>query len=199
MMFVLTLTITDPEDAGYFTNKTLNKLHGYMRHHSVKLALFFTLDAINIYAADKVLLDDLLLNEAVCFDVKRHIFKAMISPVETDSILVLKRVHNKIDSVAKKVDKQLTYYYKSDENNESKFPSTEEIVKDKKKELVTYYKEQQQKQREQQHNYFVIKNKDKTFTIWVKVNRLYIADFATTTFNSYGLLSSVAEKKQALS
>jgi len=190
MMFVLTLTITDPEDAGYFTNKTLNKLHGYIRHQQVKLALFFTLDFIKIYATKKSDLEDLLANKAVCFDIKRHIFEADLHPVTAESITVLKRMHNTLYSVNKKVTKQLNYY-------KNTFSLDDTALENEKKKMISYYKEQQQKQHELKRNYFIINNKDKRFTIWIEVRKIKTVAFETTAFNSYGLISSSKNNKQS--
>jgi len=183
-MFVLTLGITDSEDAGYFTNKTLNKLHGYIRHQHVKLAIFFTFSSIKIYASEKTELEDLLQNEALSFDIKRHIFSADLQAVSDTEIRVYKRMHDTIHSVKKKVNKRLGYYKKH-------FSLSDDALKKIQIERIKQYEKKQQQQ--QDRRYFIIKNKDKRFTIWLEVRLLNVADFDKTEFNSYGLLK-VKEK-----
>jgi len=178
-MFVLTLSITDSEDAGYFINKTINKLHGYIRHQQVKLAIFFTLESIKIYASEKIELENLLQNEAVSFDIKRHIFNADLKAVTETDIRVYKRMHDTIHSVKKKVNKRLKYYKKE-------FSLSDNALKKIKEEKIEQYEKKQQQQKNRR--YFIIKNKDKRFTIWLEVRSLKVADFNHSEFNSYGLI-----------
>jgi len=188
-MFVLTLNITDHEDAGYFTNKTLNKLHGYLRHQQVKLAVFFTIQYIKIYASEQLELEHLLQNEAVSFDIKRHIFTAKITPVTDVEIRVYKRMHNTVYDVNKKVKQQLDYYQGkiTQKNKNVKQPAlSKQALETIKPTLATYYKEKQQHQKHR--HYFIIKNKDKRFTISVEVRLLKVAAFNQAEFNSYGLI-----------
>ena len=185
-MFVLTLTLDDPEDSGYFTNKTLNKLHGYMRHEKVKLALYFTIQSIKVYASDREKLEKLLENNAVCIDIRRHIFIAEITPVTDQSINVFKRVHNLIYDTTKKVNQRIEYY-----SEDKKFldPTDKVLVKQEKEKLKTYYQNIKQEQNKIRRKYFIIrKSKDHHFTIWVEVREIKVSDFSNIAFNSYGLL-----------
>lgn len=179
-MFVLTLTINDPEDAGYFTNKTLNKLHGYLRHHPVNFAVFFTTRFIKIYASNKDELADLQQNEAVNYDIKRHIFNADISAVTETRIKVFKRMHDTVFSPKKKTNERMAYYKKTHQLTK------DELEKQKQERLQHYEKKQQQ---QENRRYFVIKNREKRFTIWVEIRRIKVSDFIDISFNSYGLLS----------
>ncbi len=176
-MFVLTLSINDPEDAGYFTNKTLNKLHGYLQHHSVKMGIFFNTRFIKIYAHKKNELDDLQQNQAVSYDIKRHIFEADISAVTETHIKVFKRMRDTVASPKKKANQRIAYYKK-------KYKLDEEILEELKKECLYHYEQKQKKRR-----YFVIKNQEKRFTIWLEIRKINVSDFIDTSFNSYGLLS----------
>lgn len=178
-MFVLTLTITDPDDAGYFTNKTLNKLHGYIRHSKIKLALFFNLRFIKIYASEKSELEELLKNEAVCFDIKRHIFESELTAVTDSQIKVYRRMRDTIDSVKKKTNKRVSYCKK-------KYNLDKDSLIEKKNDLLKYYEKKQKQQKDR--SYFIIKNKQKRFTVWVEPRLLQVDDFKTTQFNSYGLI-----------
>lgn len=188
-MFVLTLNITDHEDAGYFTNKTLNKLHGYIRHENIKLAIFFTTQYIKIYASSELELASLLQNEAVSFDIKRHIFTADITEVTDTQIRVFKRMHNTLYKVNKKVKEQLDYYQGKEtvKNKNTKQPSlSKEALKEIKPTLIKHYQKRLQQQKNR--HYFIVKNKEKRFTIWVEVRSFKVADFNQTEFNSYGLI-----------
>ena len=181
-MFVLTLTFTDPEDATYFTNKTVNKLHGYMRHQHCQLALFFTTSYIKIYAEKEALLTQLLQNKAICFDIERHIFNATLSPVQETHLTLYTRTRETITNVHKIVNQQINYYQKN-------FHHTNEALKNKKKALINYYKQKQSEQ-EKQHRktYIIINNNHKTFTLWLKVIEIKTSDFPQQKFNSYGLV-----------
>ena len=186
-MFVLTLTFEDPEDAGYFTNKTLNKLHGYMQHEKAKLALFFSVRYIKIYAENKETLQHLLENKAICFDIRRNIFQAELYAVTDETIQVLKRVHNVIYNTSKKVSERIKYY--TDKDISIIDPDDKDLIKEYKKKLRQYYQNKKQKHIEKRRKYFVIKkDKHKKFTIWVEVHEIKISEFSTTDFNTYGLI-----------
>jgi hypothetical protein len=178
-MFILTLTLTDSDDAGYFTNKAMNKLHGFIQHHSVKFAIFFTFESIKIYSSEKSELEDLMKNKAISFDIKRHIFDAEINEAIEPHIKVFKRVRDTVYDVRKKVNERLFYYKDTLSFNEGK------LLEDKKN-ILKYYEEKQQHQTHRR--YFIIKNKEKRFTLWLEVRQIKVADFSTTAFNSYGLL-----------
>ena len=201
-MFVLTLNIDDPDDAAYFINKTLNKIHGYIQHEAVKLALFFTFKYIKVYSDKKETLLDLLENKAVCFDIKRNIFEAELSTVMDEKILVFKRIHNIIYDVNKKVKKRINYYVKTHynkEENQNKNKANEDNQKklsiqdqseldEKEKELKVYYKNQRQQQKNEKYPYFIVKNEKHRFTLWIKVQEINVSDFPNMNFNSYGLI-----------
>jgi hypothetical protein len=185
-MFVLTLTLDDPEDSGYFTNKTLNKLHGYMRHEKVKLALYFTIQSIKIYASNKDELEKLLGNNAVCIDIRRHIFTAEIMPVTDQLIKVFKRIHNLIYDTTKKVNERIEYY---SQDKDFLDPTDKVLVKQEKEKLKTYYQNIKQEQNKIYRKYFIIrKSQDQRFTIWLEVREINVSDFSKIAFNSYGLL-----------
>lgn len=185
-MFVLSLRLTDSDDAGYFTNKALNKLHGYIRHKAVKLAIFFTLKSIEIYAGEKKELEELCENEAINFDIKRHIFDAEINKVNDSHINVFQRVRDTIYNLEKTVNEKSSYYKKH-------FSLNKIEKEEKRKKTSIYYEEKQQRQKNRR--YFIIKNKEKCFTVWLEVRKIKVVDFPQTVFNSYGLLSTSSVKE----
>jgi len=181
-MFVITLTLDDPEDASYFTNKTLNKLHGYIQHQQFKLAIFFNRQSIKIYASNVLYLEKLLENEALVFDIRRHIYTATLQPVVDAHIKVFRRVHNEKTRIQNKVNKQIGYYTKKGFSKKK----DKVTLREERQKLKEYFK--QNYQQKKGLTYFIIKNQHKRFTIWLEVREIEVKCFSETQFNSYGLL-----------
>jgi hypothetical protein len=181
-MFVITLTLDDPEDANYFINKTLNKLHGYIQNQQIKLAIFFNRQSINIYANDASSLETLLKNEALVFDIRRNIYTAKLNTVVDTHIKVFKRVRNGKTRIKYKVNQQIEYCKRQGfidkKDNNALHQERHKLTEDFKNKY----------QQKEGLPYFIIKNQDKRFTIWLEVREIAVKCFSDTQFNSYGLL-----------
>ncbi|MDM8565032.1 type I-F CRISPR-associated endoribonuclease Cas6/Csy4 [Candidatus Halobeggiatoa sp. HSG11] len=173
----LTLEVTDPEDGPYFVNKSLTRIHGYLhRHDKNNIGLYFQRDKIMLYASELSELEQILADEALVHDVRRHIFSAKFEQADAE-ITLCKRVRTIYD-VQRKVREQIRYIKKE-------FKLSAEDVETKRRKLLEYYNEQAENGSKK---YFVIKTKEKRFTIFVKPIHVKSDDFVRQIFNSYGLL-----------
>jgi hypothetical protein len=175
----LTLKITDPEDGAFFINKVLTRIHGYLRQQQKdSIGLNFNSQHIYVYAQNKAELDALLANDAIKFDIERQIFSVAWEEIN-GQIKLCQRVRPLSDvAISRKIRRKIEYL-------SAKFSLDKIAAEQKRRELVTYYKTKKDAAFER---YFLIKQKDKRFTVWVKTVSVDNADFAGQCFNSYGLI-----------
>ncbi|MFK5969544.1 MAG: type I-F CRISPR-associated endoribonuclease Cas6/Csy4 [Candidatus Marithrix sp.] len=173
----LVLEVTDPEDGAYFVNKALTRIHGYLhRHDKNNIGLYFQRDMIMLYASKLNELERILADEALIHDVNRHIFSAKFEQAEAE-ITLCKRIRPIYD-VQRKVRNKMRYIKK-------KFNLISEDIETKRRELLEYYNKRAENASKK---YFVVKTREKRFTIFVKPVRVQNHDFAELKFSSYGLL-----------
>ncbi len=176
-LYKLVLEVTDPEDGAFFINKALTRIHGYLhRYDKSNIGLYFQRNTITLYASELSELEQILADDALIHDVNRHIFSSKFEQTGVE-ITLCKRIRP-VSDVQRKVRERIHHI-------KNKFGLGAETIETKRRELLKYYAEQVENVT---HKYFVIKTREKRFTIWVEPVRIQNQDFAKQWFNSYGLI-----------
>ncbi|MCK5536696.1 MAG: type I-F CRISPR-associated endoribonuclease Cas6/Csy4 [Thiomargarita sp.] len=177
----LILEVTDPEDGAYFINKALTRIHGYLhRHGKNNIGLWFQNDTIILYASELIELEQILADNALVHDVNRHIFSAKFEQTDTEITLCKRRRLVNNSDINRKINGIIGYI-------KAKVKLSSEDIETKRQELLERYK-QAKNNVTSDNKYFVIKTREKRFTIWVKPICIQNQDFVRQRFNSYGLL-----------
>jgi len=173
----LVLEVTDPDDDAYFINKSITRIHGFLhKYDKNNIGLYFQRDKIMLYASELSELERILADEALVHDVNRHIFSAKFEKTDGE-ITLCKRVRTIYD-VQRKVRERIRYIKKE-------FKLSAEDVETKRRKLLEYYNERSSSV---DYKYFVIKTREKRFTIFVKPVHVKNQEFTRQIFNSYGLI-----------